>query len=299
MTGGKPKRVRKARKEAIVNRGATNVIGAPGVGRPVMLRRHILSNAQRRTFRSLYNLPIFTTLLNDPNVSTGQLNMIKRLSNMNFVNSIEPYRYNANTPYSIVHIRQSDFANGTVRITKPGIYVLKEDIVFHPNPGDDFQPLAKDIVSGKYPIPGPFQLGFFAAVTIEARDVILDLNGHSIKQSLEHFLQQRFYATIELGSSPFISNQGPSMGITGDYKAPCIITVMNGKLGLSSHHGIHGNKKPDEHSNILLYKLLIEDFQVAGIALNGASNSVLCDLEVRNTNGAAASNQSVPINFQY
>ena len=136
---------------------------------------------------------------------------------------------------------------------------------------------------------------FFEQVLYFTNDVILDLNGHTIGQSLEHYLQQRFYANIELGSSPFIMNQGPSDKITGSYKAPRQITVMNGKLGLSSHHGLHGNLG----TQVLLYNLRIQEFQVAGIALNGFTHSILSNLVVENTTGVADSSVGVPINFQY
>ena len=39
-----------------------------------------------------------------------------------------------------ISLSQKDFDYGTRRITKPGYYILKEDIVFHPNPDNDFKP---------------------------------------------------------------------------------------------------------------------------------------------------------------
>ena len=41
----------------------------------------------------------------------------------------EEYSYNNNTPGAIIKLRQSNFTNGTVRITKPGIYILQENIL--------------------------------------------------------------------------------------------------------------------------------------------------------------------------
>ena len=41
----------------------------------------------------------------------------------------------------------------------------------------------------------------------------------------------------------------------------------------SSHHGIHGNLNKD----IVLHDLDIHDFEVAGVALNGADNAVICN----------------------
>ena len=194
----------------------------------------------------------------------------------------QSFSYDSNPPYSLVILRQSDFVNGTVRITKPGYYKLAENIVFHPNADNDFQPKPEQMASGLYPEhPGPFQLGFFAAITIECDNVILDLNNKSITQSREHYLKQRFYAHIELANAPFIKNQGPSAGISDPYyKSSNNVLVMNGTLGLSSHHGIHSNL----NSQIILYNLNITNFQVAGISLNGLSNSVISRVHIHGIN---------------
>ena len=127
-----------------------------------------------------------------------------------------------------------------MRITRPGIYVLQENIIFEPNKDNDFFPTMEQITSGQYPsfTSGPYHLGFFAAITIESDNVLLDLNQKTIKQSALHNLQQRFYANIELASAPFIPTQGP-----GDFGSsvvtPTNVLIRNGNLGLSSHHGIH------------------------------------------------------------
>ena len=54
---------------------------------------------------------------------------------------------------------------------------------------------------------------------------------------------------------------------------------MNGTLSSSSHHGIHGNQM----TNVIINDLKIEDFEVAGIALNGATNAMLISIDVMNT----------------
>lgn len=180
-----------------------------------------------------------------------------------------------------IHLSQSDFNTGTYRIQKPGIYVLSEDIVFNPNPENDYKPYPNDprynqppqLVGTHY--SKPFSLGFFAAITIECNQVCIDLNGHSISQSKAHALQQRFYANIDLASTPFLPNQGP-----GDF-GPTIhpgkrCWIKNGVLGLSSHYGIHGNNA----SAIILENLIIRDFEVAGIALNGGSLLFLRNIKI-------------------
>lgn len=168
-----------------------------------------------------------------------------------------------------IPLKQSMFNKGTLRITKPGKYVLLENIIFNP----ETQFPTSDQFS-HYPIGknGPYHLGFFAAIAIEAPDVILDLRGHTITQSKRHNLLQRFFSVIELANSPFIPKQGPHSFI--DNFAPvsrCLI--MNGTLDNSSHHGIHGNR----NNEIVIHNLKITDFEVAAVALNGSSNSVISD----------------------
>ena len=171
---------------------------------------------------------------------------------------------------SPTYLRQSDFNDGTYLITEPGHYVLAEDIIFSPNPGNDYLP--KD--DSKYSTLG-FSLGFFAAISISAENVYLDLNNHTISASKEFVLQQRFFSIIELADSPFIPGQGPGNFSNGINSARNTI-IVNGTLGLSSHHGIHGNL----NDSILIQKLKIESFEFVGIALNGSSNIVLSKLEI-------------------
>jgi len=222
-------------------------------------------------------------------VNTKQLDLINYFINYPLVNITESFKYNENTEYATVELKQSDFDHGTVRLRKPGKYILTEDIEFSPNSQNDFQPTTEQIKSGLYPIPGAYQLGFFAAITIEGANIILDLNEKTIKQSKIHFLEQRFYSHIELASAPFIVKQGPSRGLAGSYSAGKNLLVTNGKLGLSSHHGIHSNT----NNNVILDRLQIEDFQVAGIHLNGLDVGILNKIVVKNTS------KDVPILFSY
>lgn len=231
----------------------------------------------------VYSLPRFSTYLKSNLFTSTQSQLVNFFENYRFVNKVEEYSYNQNTPYSIVYIRQSHFNNGTVRITKPGIYVVQENIVFNPNENNDFMPTTQQISSGLYPVgqTGAYNLGFFAAITIETNQgVILDLNNKTITQSVLHNLQQRFYAHIELAGAPFIPNQGPaSFSSESTFKTSQNVLIMNGTLGLTSHHGIHGNQM----SNIILQNLNFQDFEVAGIALNGAVHSILNNINILNT----------------
>lgn len=228
----------------------------------------------------LYTLPVFSKKLKDL-LTVEQKLLLSFFENYNYNKKVERFSYNNNTPNSIIYLYNSDFQNGTIRITTPGIYVLQENIVFNPNEFNDFSPTAEQISSGLYPqnMEGPFHLGFFSAITIETENVILDLNGFTIEQSENHKFQQRFYANIELANSPFIPNQGPGpFTRQNEYKPASKLLIMNGNLSSSSHHGIHGNRA----DKIVLHNLKIDDFEVAGIALNGTTLAILNEIEIFN-----------------
>lgn len=123
-----------------------------------------------------------------------------------------------------------------------------------------------------------FGIGFFSAICIHAHNIIVDLNGFSIRQSDEHALNQRFFSVIELASVPFITGQGPhDFGDKLQYANRCMI--HNGTIGRSSHHGIHGNLCRD----IIIKDINFENYEVAAVALNGARNISLIDLDLRGT----------------
>ena len=228
---------------------------------------------------SLFSVNFDSSLKNKLN--TKQVNLLTFFENYPYINKIEGFEFDNNTPYSIINLYNNDFKNGTVRIKKPGIYRFQENIVFNPNETNDFSPTTEQISSGLYPenMSGPYHLGFFAAITVEVEDVIIDLNGFTIRQSKLHKLQQRFYANIELANSPFIPNQGPSSFIgIGGYRPANKILIMNGISSSSSHHGIHANTA----NNVVLHNLTFNNFEVAGIALNGTMNAVFNNITIEN-----------------
>lgn len=169
----------------------------------------------------------------------------------------------SDTPVTL--LRQSDFRSGTYRIQTPGTYRLAQSISFRPNPNHDFRPTPAQ--AALYPTTGAegaYRLGFFAAITVECPDVVIDLNGHELVQSLEHAQRQRFFALIELADQPFIPHQGPAdFGAT--LHAAARLIIKNGRLGRSSHHGIHGN----DNTDILIQRVQFDEFEVAAVALNG------------------------------
>lgn len=160
--------------------------------------------------------------------------------------------YSDHYKYGIYYLSNKHFKS-TYRITKPGIYILKEDIIFDP-----------DI---KYlPNETQYTLGFFAAITCETSHVTIDLNGHEIKQSKYQSIFQTFFSTVELNKSPFLKGQGPFD--FGDNNYNNDIIICNGIFGLSSHHCIHGNGC----EGVGLYDLVFKDFEVAAFQLNGCNN---------------------------
>ena len=70
-----------------------------------------------------------------------------------------------NQEYLKVKLENSDFENGTIRITKPGYYYLTENIFFNPNSTNDFMPTTQQTEgeNAEFPVApfGPYSLGFF------------------------------------------------------------------------------------------------------------------------------------------
>jgi hypothetical protein len=187
-----------------------------------------------------------------------------------------------NNQGAVVRLRQADFARGTYRILQPGTYVLMEDIVFDPRPRTE---VAHDVLTYRFPDRSrapydddAYRLGFFAAVTVQADDVVLDLNGFGIGQSAAHYALQRFFAVVELADQPFAPKDGP-FSAGDELVAASRCTVKNGRLGLSSHYGIHGNS----NTHVTLRDLVIESFEVAAIHLNGGKHVTIQDVVARDS----------------
>jgi hypothetical protein len=118
------------------------------------------------TFGPKYKRPYFPTSLKK-SVNENQKYLLNFFENFNYLNKNESFKFRKNTPYSIIRLTQKDFDLGTVRITKPGIYVLNENIIFNPNEENDFFPTHEQVKSNLYPIgrDGPYHLGFFQFTT--------------------------------------------------------------------------------------------------------------------------------------
>jgi len=209
----------------------------------------------------------------------------------------------ANTTY-FLYIPAADFDEGTLIIDRPGAYKLCEDITFKPmvksiessdDPLEAFQP---DFSTGKYD-PRAYGLGFFAAISVATSEVQLYLNGHTLQQSREHQIAQRFYANIELASAPFIATTGPHefVGTDEDTNPPPselksardFYLFGPGVIGRSSHHGIHGNG----NQKIQISGVTFQDFEVAAVSLNEVDGLEISDcIVIRNS-------RDVPLNGMF
>jgi len=190
-------------------------------------------------------------------------------------------------------LRQTDFDEGSVIITAPGKYKLMEDISFNPNPAPtDIDAQTKEaLATSSMPTAAfldsmdnlglrkSFALGFFAAIVIMSDKVTINLNGKTLEQSEEHALAQRFYAHIELASSPFIpagaGSQGPA-NFGNQLLAATNVTIRNGVLGRTSHHCIHGNGM----EGVKIIDVQCKDFEVTGMQFNGGKRIELKGVEV-------------------
>ena len=186
-----------------------------------------------------------------------------------------------------IELSQSSFDQGTYRIITSARYLLTEDIKFNPHPssynsetnrleGPDWMPTQQQIDSGDYPVAprGPYHMGFFAAFTIETDNVVIDLNGFTLEQHIEHYVQQRFFSVIELAPTPFISGQGPSN--FGNFQSHKNILIHNGSIGLSAHSAIHGNGP----QNVVVKNITCYDYEQAGIQINGGEAIYLKNIQL-------------------
>ena len=183
--------------------------------------------------------------------------------------------YRAGAKMDTLRLVQEDFANGSVVLDRPIYTQLQENIAFEPvnamnlTTGAircDVDPYQLYCTAGGTRPKNGFVLGFFAAIVISSSHVSIDLNGYEIKHGPTFVTLQRFASVIELGASPFISGQGPAT--FAGIEELSNIFVLNGVIGRSSHHGIHGN----EISNVLLKDIVFRHYEIAAISISGASN---------------------------
>jgi len=189
----------------------------------------------------------------------------------------------------IYQIYAEDFRRGTYRITRSGTYLIMEDIELNfnappegsesPNNYEENYWWPTEEQTDEYPgamgTRDAYFLGFFAGITVEADDVVLDLQGHEIRMARSFYYQQPYFSIIELESQPFLPQQGPGF-FGSDPVFASNVVIKNGVLGLSSHHGIHGNRNND----ITIEGLRVRDFQTHGIQLNGFNGLRIRDCDI-------------------
>lgn len=185
---------------------------------------------------------------------------------------------------TITYLQNPDFSSGTYRIRNPGYYVLKESIVFNPSKVQNTQNESSE--SEYYLDTSEPECGWFAAISVECSNVIIDLNRQKLECAQEFIDRhvESIFALIELGNSPFPGDEdGDGFGHSGTsfpedntYHVGASILIKNGTLRRSSHWGIHGNN----NSNLTLTDLKISDCEVAAISLNGLMGGSFTRLEI-------------------
>merc|ERR1719242_2037733 len=185
----------------------------------------------------------------------------------------------------VYELRNSDFVEGTYRIKRSGTYRIMEDITFDFNPsalnepssGDSWWPVADqaDIYEGAAGTRDNYYLGFIAGLTVEADDVIIDLNGYTLAMSKALYYQQRFFSIIALKSVAFPLNQGPGFFGMEPVFANNVV-IKDGTIGLSSHHGIHGHYNKD----VVIENVHIRDFETHGVQMSYFENLKMIDVDI-------------------
>eukprot|EP00957_Ditylum_brightwellii_P049556 3759043-Ditylum_brightwellii.AAC.1 len=85
---------------------------------------------------------------------------------------------------------------------------------------------------------------------------------------------QRFFAVIELASAPFTPSVGPHNFVSTTFTPAKNFELTGpGTVGLSSHHGVHGN----ENENVQIKGVTFKDFEVGAVSLNNVKG-----LEIKN-----------------
>lgn len=98
-------------------------------------------------------------------------------------------------------ITNKDFRRGTLYIRESGSYLLSEDILFSPNPDNNFLPKTGD--------PGFEEGEFICAIAIRAPKVSIDLRGYRFSVSQEFRIQQRnFHFIRSQGTSHLVLKNG-------------------------------------------------------------------------------------------
>jgi hypothetical protein len=181
----------------------------------------------------------------------------------------------------------------TIDLKSGKTYVLENNIIV------DFEnlfPTEDEILKNPF-----LRYGFFAAIIISGKDIVLKMNNHRIEMSARMKKALRFFSIIELNNSPFPLKDG--LPLCDDSKKTCDwqsgrdICILSGRFQKSSHACIHGNN----NKRIKIRNCQFEDFEVGAIMLNGFHNVTIsnCDIIGDTNRDDNAPLRSVPLNSKW
>jgi hypothetical protein len=160
------------------------------------------------------------------------------------------------------YLNNSHFSSGTLRIVQSGTYRLVENIVFNPS-----------LNRSDLPVNG----FWFAAISVEANDVIIEGDGYDIRLSDEFAAinPANIYCAILLGNNVFA---GALFGVNGsrypDTSAyvPCNnVRINNLKVSYSSHFGVRGSN----NTSVTITGCSFENCLITGVALQGSVDLIV------------------------
>ena len=193
----------------------------------------------------------------------------------------------------IVYIKQSDFSQnpisseyglkgnhaGTLRLVNSNYYILSEDIeIDFFNNIDDERPTKNQLnqpikiknynQSSIYPKNDSFckyKYGFFAGITVECSDVVIEMNNNHIFMSRKNYLLQPNFSLIQISPMIYLP---PIIENDISYKKISNIIVRNGSFGLTSGVSIGGVN----NTNVIIKNCQFIDFDKSAINLYNSSD---------------------------
>lgn len=168
-------------------------------------------------------------------------------------------------------LKQKDFASGTYRITCPGTYTLDENIVFNPPYGSN----------SKRP-DTPLNGFWFAIITVECDNVVIDGNNHTLTVSDSYVAANLIgsFVDILLGNNQFTGGlfaaaQAKYPDSTQYIAANNVLVKNINVAGASSHFGIMANNS----NKIYIDNCKVSDCQVANVYLQNVHISSITNCE--------------------
>lgn len=182
---------------------------------------------------------------------------------------INHHHHTESTNGFVTYLKNNSFRSGTLRIKKPGTYVLTENIIFNP-----IYPSKRSDV----PING----FWFAGISVECEGrVVIDANGFEFKLSNQYAALNKtnVFTTILLGNNLFAGNlfglNGSRFPDTSSYFAAEDVTIENMRVTYTTHFGIRGS----QNENVTIRGCHFENYHITAIALQGPINVTIdhCD----------------------